>query len=227
MTDLYTLSGISKVFQSGRINFRALDNINLSIEEGDVVALTGPSGSGKSTLLNILGLIEEPSKGSISFGGTKLKVKDDASLTEIRRESVGFIFQNFNLMPVLTAVENVEYALLLEGKMSRKDARQRAMTCLKALEMDEYADHRPAELSGGQRQRVAIARAIVKNPKVVIADEPTANLDSKTAEQIMNLVRKLNKDWNTTVIIATHDQALAQSANKIIKIKDGQVESIT
>lgn len=223
---LFSLTGITKEFVSGAVKFQALRGIDLTIEKGEVIALTGPSGSGKSTLLNVIGLIEQPTAGTLSFAGKALSAFDEAALTAIRRRSVGFIFQSFNLIPVLSALENVEYALYLEEKFTRAEIRAEAMEVLAKLGIDRYAHHKPAELSGGQRQRVAIARAIVKKPEVVVADEPTANLDSKTAAQIIDQIRSLNKLSGTTVIIATHDVNLASTAGKIVSIKDGLVDSI-
>jgi putative ABC transport system ATP-binding protein len=223
---LYKLAGITKEFVSGSVKFEALRGIDLNIAKGEVLALTGPSGSGKSTLLNVLGLIEQPTAGQIEFGGKTLTGVNESVLTNIRRQSVGFIFQSFNLIPVLSALENVEYALYLEEKLSRAAIRAQAMEILTKLGIDRYAHHKPAELSGGQRQRVAIARAIVKKPEVVVADEPTANLDSKTAAQIIEQIRSLNKIVGTTVIIATHDPDLAASANKVVSIKDGLIDGI-
>lgn len=224
--ELYQLEGITKEYQSGKVRFKALHGIDLSIRSGEVVALTGPSGSGKSTLLNILGMVEKPTEGAISFTGHELGKLKDTDITNIRRDAVGFIFQNFNLMPVLSALENVEYPLILEGTYSKKEMRERAFHALNSLGLGKYATHKPAELSGGQRQRVAIARAIVKEPKVVIADEPTANLDSKTATQIMDMISHLNEQWKTTVIVATHDKELSERCHKVVKIRDGLIRSV-
>ena len=223
---LYKLQGIEKTYQSGSVPFHALRGIDLEIDKGDVIALTGPSGSGKSTLLNVLGLIEKPTAGEIAFAGHDLGTTPESVLTQVRRQAVGFIFQNFNLIPVLSAVENVEYALFLEGKEHRKQIREQAKEVLSSLGLAKYMSHRPAQLSGGQRQRVAIARAIVKRPSVVVADEPTANLDSKTAKQIMDLVMRLNQAWGTTVVIATHDESVAKQASKVIHIRDGVVAQV-
>jgi putative ABC transport system ATP-binding protein len=226
MSALYELKSITKEFDSGSVKFKALRGINLKINQGEVVALVGPSGSGKSTLLNVLGLIEEPTSGSIAFAGKDLTTANESLLTRVRRGAVGFVFQNFNLIPILSALENVEYALYLDDSLSKEEIRKRSITVLKALGMTKFMNNKPAELSGGQRQRVAIARAIVKKPHVVVADEPTANLDSKTADQIMKVIRDLNKAWGTTVIIATHDAELAKSCDKIVQVKDGKVASI-
>lgn len=223
---LYRLTEITKEFVSGTVRFQALRGINLTINAGEVIALTGPSGSGKSTLLNIMGLIEQPTTGALAFEEQPLTAATESVLTNIRRRSVGFIFQSFNLIPVLSALENVEYALYLEGKYSRTAIRTRALATLAKLDIDRYADHRPAQLSGGQRQRVAIARAIVKQPAVMIADEPTANLDSKTAMQIIEQIKTLNSLNGTTVIIATHDPILAATAGRIVSMKDGFIENI-
>lgn len=187
------------------------------------MALQGPSGSGKSTLLNILGLLERPSAGDMTFNGCRTREANESKLTTLRRDHIGFIFQNFNLVPILTALENVEYALYLEQKMDKATVRATAMKCLDDMGLGKYAGHKPSELSGGQRQRVAIARAIVKKPQVVLADEPTANLDSKTAAQIIGLIRDLNRDYKTAVFVATHDNEIAGSADRIVRIKDGAI----
>lgn len=223
---LYSLKGISKVFGSGSVAFKALQGIDLTIQPKKLIALCGPSGSGKSTLLNVLGMIEDPTSGSLFFEGRQITNIPDSQLTIIRRESVGFIFQNFNLIPVLSALENVEYALYLDQGLTKKMIRERATACLEGLGMGRWLNNKPAQLSGGQRQRVAIARAIVKKPKVVVADEPTANLDSKTAEQIMEAISRLNQDHGTTVVIATHDQAIAKSCDQVVNIHDGCITSI-
>jgi putative ABC transport system ATP-binding protein len=226
LSALYKLHGIEKTYQSGSVPFHALRGIDLEIASGEVVALCGPSGSGKSTLLNVLGLIEKPTAGRIHFSGHDIEKTPESTLTKVRRESVGFIFQNFNLIPVLSALENVEYALFLEGMDQRSAIREQAKEVLSSLGLAQYLGHRPAQLSGGQRQRVAIARAIVKQPNVVVADEPTANLDSKTANQIMDLVMRLNQTWGTTVVLATHDESVAKQASKVVHIHDGVVDRI-
>ena len=226
MTVLYDLNNIKKEFVNGSVTFKALRGIDLQINEGEIVALTGPSGSGKSTLLNVLGLIEEPTSGSLKFAGNELTEASDNLLTKVRRDAVGFIFQNFNLIPVLSALENVEYALYLNHGLDRETIRRRSEKVLDALGLKKYMHNKPAQLSGGQRQRVAIARAIVKKPHVIVADEPTANLDSKTADQIMGIIRDLNNAWGTTVIVATHDPKIARDSGKVVTIRDGHLTKI-
>lgn len=218
---LYHLRDIRKTFRVGLTDVNALAGVNLTLFPGEVLALQGPSGSGKSTLLNVLGLLEQPSTGSLSFNGLNTISARDSVLTKLRRDNIGFIFQNFNLVPILTALENVEYALYIERRLDRQAIRQQALQCLHDVGLERFVDHRPAELSGGQRQRVAIARAIVKKPKVILADEPTANLDSKTATQIIGLIRDLNRNYKTAVFVATHDSEIANSADRIVRIKDG------
>lgn len=220
---LYELTDIRKTFQVGPVEVPALAGVNLTIRPGEILALQGPSGSGKSTLLNVLGLLEKPSFGNLKFNGHEVLGASDLHLTQLRRDHIGFIFQNFNLVPILTALENVEYALYLERKLDRNEVRKVALKCLEDVGLAKFVEHRPAELSGGQRQRVAIARAIVKKPQVILADEPTANLDSKTAAQIIGLIRDLNRDYKTAVFVATHDNEIASSADRIVKIKDGSL----
>jgi putative ABC transport system ATP-binding protein len=220
----YAMIDIVKSYQIGKVSVEALRGISIELKPGEFVALQGPSGSGKSTLLNVLGLIEKPSSGRVVFLGQDLSQADDKTLTNTRQDQIGFIFQNFNLVPVLSALENVEYALYLEQRYSKAVVRERAMQCLKEVGLERFVKHKPSELSGGQRQRVAIARALVKQPKLIIADEPTANLDSKTAEQILALIKDLKERMKTSVIVATHDQATAAMAQRIIRIKDGRLD---
>jgi len=220
---LYRLRNIEKTFDLGAVSYKALRGIDLELGAGELVALRGPSGSGKSTLLNVLGILEVPTAGQIEFAGRKLQGLSEQQLTEIRRQSIGFIFQNYNLMPIFTAQENVEYPLYLERKLSKPAIQERAMQMLADVGLAQFSHHKPAELSGGQRQRVAIARALVKDPDVVLADEPTANLDSKTAEQILELLRDLQKRKAATIIIATHDDHVASIAQRSIHIRDGVV----
>jgi putative ABC transport system ATP-binding protein len=220
---LYVLSGVRKRYLIGAVPVDALAGIDVEIRRGEFLAIQGPSGSGKSTLLNVLGLIELPTGGSVVFRGGETVGLAETELTAIRRRSVGFIFQNFNLQPVLSALENVEYALYVERRFSARVIRERAMETLVGVGLEKFIEHKPAELSGGQRQRVAIARALVKNPEVILADEPTANLDSKTAAQILELMGNLQNQRGTTVIVATHDQGIGAMAGRRIIIRDGLV----
>jgi len=224
MSEIYQLQDVTKTYMVGKVPVDALSGLSLSIREGEFAALQGPSGSGKSTLLNVVGLIEKPTRGSILFRGADVTGAKEGVLTDLRQRYIGFIFQSFNLIPVLSALENVEYALYLEQRYSRGEVRERAMRAIQDVGLERFATHRPAELSGGQRQRVAIARALVKDPRIIIADEPTANLDSKTAAQILELVRNLKEKLNTTILVATHDKAIADMAERIIKIKDGRID---
>ncbi len=220
---LFELNDVRKDFVVGKVTLQALRGIQLQIARGEFVALQGSSGSGKSTLLNVLGLIEQPSAGSLIFEGQLLDHADEEHLTLLRRRSVGFIFQNYNLVPVLSALENVEYPLFLARELSHREIRERAISMLREVGLDKFMKHKPAELSGGQRQRVAIARALVKNPHVILADEPTANLDSRNAQQIMELMVQLQEKSGTTIIVATHDKAVATMTKRSIYIRDGVV----
>jgi putative ABC transport system ATP-binding protein len=224
MSDIYHIDNVVKTYMVGRVPVEALCGLNLNIRQGEFAALQGPSGSGKSTLLNLVGLIEKPTSGTLTFRGIDVTNANERLLTELRQEYIGFIFQNFNLIPVLSALENVEYALFLEQKFTRKEVRERSMEDLRGVGLERFVTHRPSELSGGQRQRVAIARALVKRPQMIIADEPTANLDSKTAAQTLELMRGLKDQFNTTILVATHDKAIADMAERIIRIKDGRLD---
>jgi putative ABC transport system ATP-binding protein len=217
---LLSLSGISKSYLLGGQRVPALSGVNLDIDRGEFVALTGPSGSGKSTLLNICGLLDRPDDGAYRLDGI-----DAASLSEeerslLRREKIGFVFQGFNLIPVMTAFENVEYPLLLAG-VGTGPRRERVMATLAAVGLTGFERRRPDELSGGQRQRVAVARALVKGTRLLIADEPTANLDSITAEQIIGLMHGLAEDAGVTVIVATHDARVAARCDIVVTLRDG------
>ncbi len=218
------LKTISKHFQVGRLSVHALKSISLEFLPGEFVVIQGPSGSGKSTLLNILGLIEQPSDGELLFGASPTHNMADNALTHLRRDQIGFIFQNFNLTPTLTAQENVEFALYLERRHSVEAIKDRASKILAEVGLERFRHHKPAELSGGQRQRVAIARALVKQPGLVLADEPTANLDSKSAEQIVSLLSEMNRRYQATIIIATHDAYVASHAQRLVHLKDGMIE---
>jgi len=226
-TFLYDLANTRKDYTVGQVIVTALSDVQLRLREGEFVALQGPSGSGKSTLLNVLGLLEVPTSGTLHFLGKNLTGRTDAELTEIRRFNIGFIFQNFNLVSTLSALENVEYPLFLEATFHRKEIFDRAFQALQAVGLEKFTEHKPRQLSGGQRQRVAIARALVKQPKVILADEPTANLDSKNAVQIVDLMHQLKQTFHTSVIVATHDSKIAEGADRRIQLIDGRIDSVT
>lgn len=218
---IYNLENVSKIFKVGEMTVRALDKVSLSITKGEIIALKGASGSGKSTLLNVLGLIEDADGGSVEFMNKDVTTASEQDLTQLRRCDIGFIFQTFNLLPVLTAQENVEYPLWALKTMSKDAVHDKAKEILKLVGLEGFESHKPGQLSGGQRQRVAIARAIVKEPKVILADEPTANLDSKSAGQTLDLLKKLNEEMDASVVIATHDPFTASFTKRTIELKDG------
>jgi putative ABC transport system ATP-binding protein len=217
-TPLYQLRGVAKFFQRGPTTVRALDGVDLEIAAGEFVALEGPSGSGKTTLLQLLGALDRPSAGDIIFEGTDLVGMPDHALAELRLRSFGFVFQQFNLIPTLTAVENVEVKLAPAG-----GDRARALEMLDEVGLAERADHLPAHLSGGEQQRVAIARALSVEPRVVLADEPTGNLDSATGGEIIELLEKLAREHGSTIIVATHDPSLAARAPQRLAMRDGKL----
>lgn len=217
------LTGVSKTYRVGGESVTALHEASLAIAEGSLVALTGPSGSGKSTLLNLCGLIDRPDQGSRAIGGQVLDALSEAQLTRVRREKIGFIFQSFNLVPVMTAQENVEYPLLLLG-VPPAERRRRARDALSRAGLDGLERRLPDALSGGQRQRVAVARALVKSPAVVIADEPTANLDSATASQIVDLLHELAHERGAAIVVATHDRRMAGRCDRVVSLVDGRMQ---
>jgi len=218
-----SLQAISKSYPLGESRVEALRDINLTIEKGEFTALEGPSGSGKSTLLNICGLLDSPDQGQFVFMNRSISGLSEKRLSRIRRQAIGFIFQGFNLMPVLSAYENVEYSLQLSG-VSAKARRRRVSAILEKVGLEQYSSHRPDHLSGGQRQRVAIARALVKEPALIIADEPTANLDSWTAGQVIDLMHQLSREQGITFLIATHDERMANRCDRIITLTDGVIQ---
>ena len=218
---LIELQDVYKNYPLGKTVVKALRGINLKVERGSFIALAGSSGSGKTTLLNLIGCIDTPTSGTLLFDDQKLGNMSDKEITRLRLHKIGFIFQMFNLIPVLTAVENVELPLLLASGESKVTARKRAEQLLESVNLKDFRKHRPSELSGGQRQRVAIARALVTNPLVVLADEPTANLDSETGETILSLMKDMNEKRSTTFIFSTHDANVMKYAGRIERIKDG------
>lgn len=223
--DIIQLKNVNKTYKKGIIEVKALKNINLNIKKGEFTVLAGPSGSGKTTLLNIIGAMDKASGGEVIINGTNIENFSVNDASDFRRDKLGFIFQNFNLIPVLTVYENIEFALDLTGKYSKKDKKERIDALLFELGIHELKDRKPGEISGGQQQRAAIARALVKNPDIILADEPTANLDSTTGENILALMKKLNLEKNITFIFSSHDSKIINTANRIIYLTDGSIEN--
>lgn len=220
---LVRVEGVTKQYLLGEQTVTALDDITLSIEEGVFLAIAGPSGSGKTTLLNIIGCIDIPTRGKVYIDDVEVTGRSPDALADLRARTTGFIFQNFNLFPVLTAAENVEYPLLQLPEVSREERRKRVAQFLSVVGLEKYADNKPNQLSGGQRQRVAIARALAIKPRIVLADEPTANLDSKTGSNILALMKDINRHFGTTFIFSTHDRRVMAMADRLIRIEDGRV----
>jgi putative ABC transport system ATP-binding protein len=216
---------VCKTYDTGIQKIEALRNVSVSINDGEFLALAGPSGSGKTTLLNLIGCLDSISGGQITFDGIGLSGLDRRQRNKMRQECIGFIFQSYNLIPVLSARENVALALQLFKHLSEKEIDVRVMKILTEVGLETMADRRPMEMSGGQQQRVSIARALIKEPPVILADEPTANLDSKTGESILGLMRELNRIPNTTFIFSTHDQMVMDHARRIVRLHDGEIIS--
>ena len=219
--DLISLKNIYKIYNVGGEEVRALDGIDLNIQENEYLAIMGPSGSGKSTLMNMIGCLDTPTSGLYEFEGEMVQVMDDSQLASIRNRKIGFVFQTFNLLPKATAQHNVEIPLIYAN--IRKDKRtEMASNALESVGLSDRSHHRPNELSGGQRQRVAIARALVNNPSIILADEPTGNLDSKSGQEIMNILDELHNRGNT-IILVTHEDQIAQHAHRVIRLLDGKI----
>ncbi len=217
------LHDLSKVYRTSDVETTALNNINLEISEGEFIAIMGPSGCGKSTLLNILGMLDTPNSGSYNFLGEDVANRSERELANVRKQNIGFIFQSFNLIDELSVAENVELPLLYQ-KMPAKERAERVLQVLERVNIAHRADHRPQQLSGGQQQRVAVARAVVTNPNLILADEPTGNLDTTNGEEVLNLLGQLNSD-GTTIIMVTHDQGHADHASRVVHMLDGRVLS--
>ncbi len=217
------LHDLSKVYRTSDVETTALNNINLEISEGEFIAIMGPSGCGKSTLLNILGMLDTPNSGSYNFLGEDVANRSERELANVRKQNIGFIFQSFNLIDELSVAENVELPLLYQ-KMPAKERAERVQQVLERINIAHRADHRPQQLSGGQQQRVAVARAVVTNPNLILADEPTGNLDTTNGEEVLNLLGQLNSD-GTTIIMVTHDQGHADHASRVVHMLDGRVLS--
>lgn len=222
MSNVIEAREIKKTYKMGEVEVHALRGVSFTLERGEVVSIMGPSGSGKSTLMNTLGCLDRPTSGEYLLDGETVATLNDDQLADIRNRKVGFVFQSFNLLTRQTAVTNVELPLRYSGNLERR--RERAMDALKAVGLGDRMMHRPYELSGGQQQRVAVARAIVNNPAIIMADEPTGNLDSKVGQEIMNLLLGLNKDLGTTLIIITHDPKIAEQTQRVIRLKDGLLD---
>jgi putative ABC transport system ATP-binding protein len=220
--ELLKSENIVKTYEDNGVPVQAVNGISLSVNEGEHLVLAGPSGSGKTTLLNLLGALDKPTSGKIFFEGEEFSSKSKKQLSEFRLNKLGFIFQAYNLIPVLSAIENIEFSMMLLG-IPENERRNKSIALLEDLGIGELKDKRPNEMSGGQQQRVAVARAIVNRPKLVLADEPTANLDSKTGAHLLDLMDKMNEEKKITFIFASHDQQVIERARRLVKIKDGKI----
>ena len=222
--NLISVKGVSKVFKVGEENFTALRDINLEIDSGSFMSFVGPSGSGKTTILNLIGGLDVPTAGNIFFKNTKLSAMNRNQMAQYRRKNIGFIFQTYNLFPVYSVYENILFPLLLNGS-KEKDVRERVMNIINKVGLSDQVKKRPSQLSGGQCQRVAIARALVKDPLLILADEPTANLDSKNSLQILELMSELNKQYKAAVVFSTHDEKVTRYVRREVGLEDGKIIS--
>ena len=222
--NLISVKGVSKIFKVGEENFTALRDINLEIDTGSFMSFVGPSGSGKTTILNLIGGLDVPTTGNIFFKNTKLSAMNRNQMAQYRRKNIGFIFQTYNLLPVYSVYENILFPLLLNGS-KEKDARERVMNIINKVGLSDQIKKRPSQLSGGQCQRVAIARALVKDPLLILADEPTANLDSENSLQILELMSKLNKQYKAAVVFSTHDEKVTRYVRREVGLEDGKIIS--
>jgi len=218
------LEKVSKIYQQGHVEVKAVDRLDLAIQTGEFSALSGPSGSGKTTILNMIGALDVPTEGTVLLEGNNLNELSRSSLSELRRDRIGFVFQAYNLIPVLTAYENAEFVLALQN-VPVLERKQRVMAVLEEVGMADYVNRRPDELSGGQQQRIAIARAVVSEPAIVLADEPTANVDSEAADTILDLMEHLNREKGVTFLFSTHDQRVMSRARRLISLRDGRLEA--
>ena len=220
MSKVIAIQDVTKTYQMGDVQVTALNGVSFDIEQGEMVAITGPSGSGKSTLMNIIGCLDTPTSGSYVLDGVNVSQMSDDAQADVRNQKIGFVFQQFNLLPRTPAIDQVELPMVYAGV---PDRRERAVQALQSVGLGERLHHRPNELSGGQQQRVAIARALVNNPSIILADEPTGNLDSKSGAEIMNIFKSLNHDRGLTVVLVTHDPNIAAQAQRTIRVKDGVI----
>ena len=221
--EVIRIENLYKIYQLGSQQVNALDGVSLSINKNDYLAIMGPSGSGKSTMMNILGCLDTPTSGRYILGGTDVSQMEDGELADVRNKQIGFVFQSFNLLPRYSALENVALPLIYSG-LPANERREMAVKALETVGLADRMDHKPNELSGGQRQRVAIARAIINNPTIILADEPTGNLDTKTSVEIMNIFEKIYSQGNT-IILVTHEEDISRFARRIVRLRDGKIES--
>ncbi len=222
MAAIVSVKDAVKNYTLGKVVVPALRGISLEVRGGEFLSIAGPSGSGKTTLLNLIGCVDTPTSGTVEVAGKDTRQLSERALTDLRLHTIGFIFQSFNLVSVLSVLQNIELPLLLQRELSTAERKKRVMTLLERVGIGEYASHRPSELSGGQRQRVAIARALVARPQLVLADEPTANLDSVTGQNILDLMKELNRTEGTTFIFSTHDQKVMANASSVVRLADGK-----
>jgi putative ABC transport system ATP-binding protein len=222
MKPVVELKQVSKIYKMDEVEVKALDGIDMKVEKGDFVAIIGPSGSGKSTLLHMIGLLDRPTDGKVFLDGIDISKLNDNELARLRGNKIGFVFQFFNLYPILTALENIELPMIISEK-NKTERRKRALELLKIVGLEKRAEHLPSQLSGGERQRVAIARALANNPSLILADEPTGNLDSKAGKEIIELLDKLQEKEGKTIIMVTHDVNIAKYAERLIYLKDGKI----
>ncbi|HVZ79967.1 MAG TPA: ABC transporter ATP-binding protein [bacterium] len=223
MGDIVSIQDVHKEYHLDKVVVPALQGVDLSVSQGDFLSIVGPSGSGKTTLLNLIGCVDTATRGTVLVDGHDTRNLNDRQLTDLRLNTLGFIFQSFNLVPVLSVFQNVEFPLLLQRKLGKEERAKRVNALLEKVGLDKHSHHRPSELSGGQRQRVAIARALVTRPKIVLADEPTANLDSVTGENIIDLMKEMNRVEKTTFIFSTHDAKVMSHANSVVRLADGRI----
>lgn len=216
------IKDLRKTYSESEVEVHAVNGVTLDFEQGEFAAIVGPSGSGKTTLLNMIGGLDDPTSGEVMVGGTTMSTMKGETLTDFRLKNIGFVFQSYNLIPVLTAKENTEFVMRLQGKTS-KECETRTEELLKSVGLGERMNARPAKLSGGQQQRVAVARALASKPKFILADEPTANLDSKSTETLLDIMEKLNKEENITFVFSTHDARVVKKARRVITVEDGKV----